>query len=163
MKRILNVIIVVAIIVILGIILYSVKNKTPIKTDSTVFHQTSSDGKVDFKVTKSECNKKRIGSDPTYLNATGQFCIVSLTVTNSSDKDITLKAPNQIAVDQKGKKYTGDAGAMYYLPNRSWADKIAPGQTATGQFVFDLPKDKTVTKYLFQSESETTINVNTTS
>lgn len=145
---------VLAVIIIVIVGLYASKHYEK-NNDTNLLNKTVTDGDISFRVTKNECGIKKIGNDTKYLNASGQYCVVSLDIDNKGDQDFQLKAPSQIAIDKDGQKYTGDAGAMYYLDNQSFIKPIKAKSTTKGQIIFDIPKDKTITSYLLHGNGGT--------
>lgn len=101
------------------------------------------DGKFEFVVTTVECGKTSVGG--AYLNKTaqGQFCVVSLSVTNIGDVAQTFFDTNQKGYSADGAEYSTDSTATLYLAGDTsvWLTEINPGNGVEGQIVFDIPQD----------------------
>lgn len=100
------------------------------------------DGKFEFVVTAVECGKATVGG--AYLNKTaqGQFCVVSLSVTNIGDVAQTFFDANQKGYSSNGAEYSTDSTATLYLEGDTsvWLTEINPGNGVEGQIVFDIPQ-----------------------
>jgi Domain of unknown function (DUF4352) len=101
------------------------------------------DGKFEFVVSGMDCGIRRIGSD--YLNeeAQGQFCIVSLTVQNTSATCRRRSSGrNQYLFNAAGQRFDADTAAGIYLDDsESFIERINPGNSLSGKVVFDVPPD----------------------
>jgi hypothetical protein len=107
------------------------------------------DGNFQFTVTKVRCGLGKVGSNP-YLTkkAQGQFCVVTLTVTNIKTEPRMLNDFDQKAF-VGGSSYDADSTAGLYLSgdeNSVWLNSINPGNTVAGRIVFDIPTGATLTK-----------------
>lgn len=106
------------------------------------------DGKFEFLVSGVDCGRDRLGE--AYLNTTaqGQFCLVSMRITNIGDEPQTMFSDNQKLFDAAGREYAADTEAAFYLDEASqtlW-EEINPGNTVKGVVVFDVPKKTTPTR-----------------
>jgi hypothetical protein len=105
------------------------------------------DGKFEFTATKEHCGVKVVGSSGLTQRAQGQYCIVTIKVTNIGDVPQTLFADNQVGFDAKGRKFNPDTTAMIYADNSDvWMSDINPGNTVTGQLIYDVPTGVTLMK-----------------
>ena len=107
------------------------------------------DGKFEFTVTKMRCGVPSVGTEGLEQAAQGQFCLVSLKVTNIGDKPQTLDASSQYGYDARGRKLNADSGAGI-LANPAgggaFLNDINPGNSANAVVVFDLPRNGTLTR-----------------
>jgi hypothetical protein len=104
------------------------------------------DGKFEFVVTKVQSGQASIGDQ--YLNqkAQGQFVIVSVTVTNTAGEAQEFLGSTAKAFDASGREYSpSTSAAMYLKDSNSFIEQINPGNTVSGQVVFDVPKGTTLT------------------
>lgn len=101
------------------------------------------DGKFSFTVTNVECGIDSVGNDVLGAEAQGQFCIISLTIENVGNEPQTMFADNQKLFDAKGREFSPDTSSMIYMEGGSdaWLSEINPGNTLTGELLFDVPKD----------------------
>ncbi|WP_067704548.1 DUF4352 domain-containing protein [Nocardia jejuensis] len=99
------------------------------------------DGKFEFVVTQVQSGIKEVG-DNQYLQKTaqGSYTIVSITVSNTSNKPYGFSPSDQYLFDDQNRKFSNDAAAGINLQSDTslYAD-INPGNTVTAQIVFDLP------------------------
>jgi len=117
--------------------------------------EAARDGKFEFTVTTMKCGETTVGTSE-YLQekAQGQFCRVSMTIKNIGNEAQSMFADNQKLVDADGKEYSYDSGATIYASSGSstWYDQINPGNTVTGDILFDVPAGVTpVTALLHDS------------
>lgn len=78
--------------------------------------------------------------------ATGQFCVVTMTVRNVDDEAHTLWMGAQEARDARGRTFSADGNAWWYhAPAREWGD-VNPGLSLTGDLVFDVPRGTRLTE-----------------
>jgi Domain of unknown function (DUF4352) len=107
------------------------------------------DGKFEFTVTKVRCGVPSVGPEGLEQAAQGQFCLVSLKVTNIGDKPQTLDASSQYGYDGQNRKLNAD-GAAGILANPAgggaFLNDINPGNSANAVVVFDIPKNGKLTK-----------------
>lgn len=107
------------------------------------------DGKFEFTVKGMECGRAQIGNEFLNKKAQGQFCLISLNAKNIGDASQSLSSFNQYAYDAANKKFTvDDTATLYVAPTDSgsaWYNEINPGNSVEGTFVFDVPKDVSLT------------------
>lgn len=110
--------------------------------------QPAKDGKFEFTVSGIECGKASVGTNQ-YLTkqAQGQFCLLSIAVTNTGDEAQTFDSSNVFLFDASNAKFSADSGASLYAnpEGSTFLTQINPGNSVNGVVVFDLPKDKTPT------------------
>ncbi|MFF0487502.1 DUF4352 domain-containing protein [Nocardia sp. NPDC004068] len=112
------------------------------------------DGKFEFVVTNVETGLKVVGDNP-FLRRTAQgaYTIVTMTVTNTSDKPHGFSPSDQYVFDQSGRKFENDGAAAINLqPDTSLYASVNPGNKVTAQVVFDLPADA-VPRYIVLHDS----------
>lgn len=106
------------------------------------------DGKFEFVVRSVKCGIAKVGTNE-YLQkkAQGQFCAVTMTVTNIGDEPQSMFADNQYAFDAKGRKLSADSDASIYDDSSQvlW-EEINPGNSVKGKVYFDIPKGAKITK-----------------
>lgn len=104
-------------------------------------NQAVRDGKFEFTVTSMDCSKNTLGTAPITTQATGVFCLVSVSVANIGDEAQTLDATSQVAHDAQGREYSTDIEAAFYLDNGGDAlfNQLNPGASVDGVLVFDVP------------------------
>ncbi|MFC0316155.1 DUF4352 domain-containing protein [Gordonia phosphorivorans] len=104
------------------------------------------DGKFEFTVTGVESGLSEVGDNP-YLTekAQGQFVVVSLTVSNTSDKPQSFSPSEQKLKDSQGRTFESDSSAQIALGDTDIAvwDSINPGNSVNVKLVFDMPKGAT--------------------
>lgn len=101
------------------------------------------DGKFGFVVTGVETGITTLGDNP-YLqkDALGQFVLVSVTVTNVSDKAQSYFGSNQKLIDIQGREFENDAMAAINLEaETAIGGDINPGLSQNITIVFDIPAD----------------------
>lgn len=107
-------------------------------------NQPATDGDVQFTATAFSCGRKTIGSAPLSATAQGQFCILKITARNDGKDAATLTDSALELFDTQGRTFDADSASSIYIPdNEVLFTSINPGNTATGQVVFDVPADFT--------------------
>lgn len=102
--------------------------------------QPAADGKFNFVVSGVDCSQTRIGNPNFGTDAQGQFCIVSLTVTNIGDEPQSFFGENATLFNAEGQQFSADTEASIYLENSaSIYEEINPGNTLSSMVVFDVP------------------------
>ena len=99
---------------------------TEIPTAATGLNRTVRDGRLAFAVTAVECGIDRVGDDVLNEQAEGQFCQVSLTVTNHGDEARTFFGTTQYAYDAAGQKHEIDSAGMIYLDEEISLPEASP-------------------------------------
>lgn len=99
------------------------------------------DGKFEFTVTKVQCGVSSVGDKLLNRKAQGQYCLVSVKVTNVGKEARTLAASSQYAYNSQGDRYSADPAGSFYVDDSGtlWED-INPGNTLVGTIVFDIPQ-----------------------
>ncbi len=104
----------------------------------------------EFTVTGIKCGQASLGSEYFKEKAQGQFCTVGMKVKNTGTKAQSFWADKQKLIDAKGAEYSysseGTLAAAAEGTENIWLKEINPGNTLTGQLVFDIPTDAKPTK-----------------
>ncbi|MDG3012287.1 DUF4352 domain-containing protein [Rhodococcus sp. D2-41] len=99
------------------------------------------DGKFEFVVTDVQTGLSEVGDNP-YLQqkAQGQFVVVTMTVSNTSNKAKSLSPSDQKMYDSQGREFEADPMAAINVGSDVpvW-DQINPGNTVTVKAVYDMP------------------------
>jgi hypothetical protein len=105
------------------------------------------DGKFEFTVTSLKCGINEVGDEYLNTQAQGEFCQVSLTISNIGDEPQTMFADNQDAYDAKGRKFSPDSEASIYDDSSQvlW-EEINPGNTVEGKVFYDVPEGTKLVK-----------------
>jgi hypothetical protein len=105
------------------------------------------DGKFEFVVRSFSCGHKQVGKSFVSVKASGQFCIVSLTIKNIGDEGQTFADSFQEAHGPDDKTYRAHTGAGVVANEGTDAvwSTINPGNSVSGKIVFDIPKKAEIT------------------
>ncbi|MBJ8341188.1 DUF4352 domain-containing protein [Antrihabitans sp. YC3-6] len=101
------------------------------------------DGKFGFVVTNVDIGKTTIGTNE-YLkeDAQGQFVLVTIDVSNTSDEPQSYFGQNQKLFDAQGREFANNFSAeMNVNDSNLLIGDINPGNKITVTVVFDIPKD----------------------
>ncbi|OAT70909.1 MULTISPECIES: DUF4352 domain-containing protein [Mycobacteroides] len=99
------------------------------------------DGKFAFVVDKIDVGKSVVGRDDNQFmqkKAQGEWAVLSMTVTNISDKPQTFFAENQKLI-AGGKTFSADSTASMYLVDDALMTEINPGNKIDVKVAFDVP------------------------
>ncbi|MBW4061292.1 DUF4352 domain-containing protein [Candidatus Saccharibacteria bacterium] len=112
--------------------------------------QPASDGKFQFTVNKLTCGETTIGTNPyAQVTAQGQYCRLNVTIKNTGTQSQDLSDSNQYVFAANGNKYSADSTAdIYAQPDSAsgtWLATINPGNSVTGDIIYDVPKGTTPT------------------
>lgn len=109
--------------------------------------QAVRDGKFEFTVTKIKCGVTRVGTEYFGQKAQGQFCLVTVKVSNIAKESQSFSSSSQKAFGADGAAFeTDDAAGLYIKDNDTLFTTINPGNTVTGVLVFDIPKTAKLAK-----------------
>ena len=105
------------------------------------------DGKFEFVVRSLSCGHDSVGESFVNVQASGQFCIVNLTVKNIGDEGQTFADSFQKAHGPDDKTYRAHTGAGVVANEGTDAvwNAINPGNSITGKIVFDIPDGAKIT------------------
>jgi len=105
------------------------------------------DGKFEFVVTGLKCGIDSVGSDGFDTKAQGEFCRVSITISNIGNEAQSMSGDNQVAFDAKDRRFSASSEAAIYDPKSEVLfEKINPGNTIKGRVYFDVPRNTTLVK-----------------
>jgi Domain of unknown function (DUF4352) len=107
-------------------------------------NQPAADGKFSFVVSGVDCSLTRIGNEYFGTEAQGQFCVVSVAVTNIGDAPQGFFGDNAKLFNAEGQEFAADGEAAIYLEEAdSIYTEINPGNTLQSKVVFDVPAGTT--------------------
>ena len=119
----------------------------PVVDKTPKFGTKVRDGKFEFVVTGMKCGISKVGTQYFNTKAQGQFCRVSMTITNIGDEPQTMFADNQVAFDSKKREFSADSEASIYDgKSEVLFEEINPGNTVKGRVYFDVPKNAKLVK-----------------
>lgn len=106
----------------------------------------------EITVNEVEDGVSSVGSEYLNTEAQGQFVTVSLSVANTTNEPAFFFEDNIKLGDEKGNTYSSDSEAGMYVDENSilFLEEINPGNTAEGVLVFDVPKDVTPDRLIFE-------------
>jgi hypothetical protein len=108
--------------------------------------QPAADGDFSFVVQGIDCSFTEMGGEYFGSTAQGQFCVVSLTITNIGNSAQTFDGDNATLLNAAGQKFSADSEAAFYLEDSSsFYEEINPGNTLSSKVVFDVPAGTTPT------------------
>ncbi|SDT01680.1 DUF4352 domain-containing protein [Microlunatus soli] len=100
-------------------------------------------GDLRLTVAEPSCGKKKVGSDYTEARAQGQFCIVTVDITNAGDSPVMITDSDFSLYDGQDREFATDSEAMIWNAESSdiWLEEINPGNKVSGDLIFDIPED----------------------
>lgn len=100
------------------------------------------DGKFEFTVNKQTCGQTSVGDQYVNKTAQGQYCVLSITVKNIGNEAQTFDSSNEYVYDASNNKLSADGTASSYdnSGDEAFLNEINPGNSVTGNVVFDVPK-----------------------
>jgi len=103
------------------------------------------DGAVQFVVTETACGRATVGDRGP--QATGQYCVATVEVSNTGSEQRVFDASYQWGVDGAGKRHVADTTAGLYANHHgeTFLRALPPGASVTGVLVFDLPAGQQLT------------------
>ena len=134
------------------------------ETTTAKLGESARDGKFEFVVKNIQCGVPSVTAAGGYLSksATGQFCLVNVSVKNIGDKQQIFMESDQKLLNASNIQYSTDTTATLYNSNNSdvFVSEINPGNTVEGTLVYDIPKDQTpVTAELHDSSFSNGVKV----
>ena len=106
--------------------------------------QAAADGDFNFVVSGVDCSLTSIGNEYVGTKAQGQFCVVSVAVTNMGDSAGSFFGDNAKLLNAEGQEFSADTEAAMYLEDSdSLFEEINPGNTLNSMVVFDVPAGTT--------------------
>jgi hypothetical protein len=108
--------------------------------------QPAADGDFSFVVSGVDCSLTEIGTQYFGTKAQGQYCIVSVDVTNIGDSAQSFFGDNATLFNADKQEFSADTEASIYLEDSSSIyEEINPGNTLSSKVVFDVPAGTTPT------------------
>ena len=103
--------------------------------------KSATEGSFAFTVTGSKCGVKSVGPADLSQQASGQFCLVDVSVRNVGKEATLLDGGAQTGVDAQGKEYAVADLATVFLNDKSptLLEEIKPGAEVKGVLPFQLP------------------------
>lgn len=100
-------------------------------------------GDLEFVIKKVTCGKTKVGSKYANKKAQGQFCFVTLTISNVGKEPSLFFEDNVTLYDDQDREFAADTEAsIYHEPDATiFLEEINPGNTLKGDVVFDIPDD----------------------
>ena len=124
-------------------------NTTPPKTSPVAAAPTAAgghaapvtEGSFAFTVIGSKCGVKTVGPADVSQPATGQFCLIDVSVKNVGTQPTVLDSSAQKAIDDQGKQYPVADLATAYLNDQdpNLLEAIKPGSEVKGVLPFHVP------------------------
>lgn len=114
-----------------------------------------SDGDVEFVLRSVRCGLLAVPEETAEYEADGRFCLVMVTARNRGDAVFRLDLGQQRAYQSDGTEFEPDAEVTEAASAPAFLDDIAPGGSATGALVFDLPVGEKIDEVQLRA-SETT-------
>jgi hypothetical protein len=116
--------------------------------DAVGLNELVRDGDFEFRVHEITYGTAELADQSVTRQASGQFCLVELTVRNVGDRPATFSDRYQRAFRADGEEYAVDsaAGVLANSDQQIFLNSINPGNTVTGVLVYDIPPDATITR-----------------
>jgi hypothetical protein len=107
----------------------------------TVSVRSASDGSFAFAVGAVRCGDHSVGPADLAQTASGQFCLVDVTVRNAGTEAALLDPGAQRAFDDQGHGYPMSDRAAVFLNdgNPTLLEQIPPGASVPGVLPFEVP------------------------
>lgn len=105
-------------------------------------------GDFEVTVTDIEGDMSQIGPDMLGQTADGQYVVVSVEITNTSDESAFFNSGSPKLLDGAGNEYS----TAPVIPEDQGGElfgQVNPGNTTAGKIVFDIPKDVEPTRITF--------------
>lgn len=121
---------------------------TPSTASTVKIGTPARDGNFEFLVSSVECGRSSVGSDVTREEATGQFCLVNVKITNVGKDPQAFSDTEQKAFGPDGSEYSADSAADLAVNESDQVlyNEINPGNSVTGTVVFDIPTTSRIVK-----------------
>lgn len=105
------------------------------------------DGKFEFVVSGMKCGIDSVGNEFLSTEPQGEYCKVTMKITNIGDEAQSMFADNQLAFDGENRKFSADTEASIYDDkSQVLFEEINPGNTVDGSVYFDVPKGTKLVK-----------------
>jgi hypothetical protein len=106
---------------------------------------TASDKHFTYTVSKMECRKSLTKDGKTSEPTEGQYCLVDLSVRNTSTEEVWFYLNDQFALDATGKQYEHDGFDAKYLDNFVTQSQLGEGGRGNYVLLFDIAPDVKLT------------------
>ena len=118
---------------------------------------SAAEGTFAFTVTGSKCGVKSVGPADLEQKATGQYCLVDVSVKNVGTQATLLDGGAQKGVDTQGKEYPVADLATVYLNEKSptLLEEIKPGAEVKGVLPFQVPATTKLAAVVLHGSSST--------
>lgn len=126
---------------------------TPVATYQTGGSASTQDGPTTFTITNIDCSKTELENNVQKFSSTGQLCLVGASIKNGTDSTLLLSPLDQYVQVGNGTKIPISVEGQYYIQNNDWYKELAFDQTVSGVFVFEIPKDQSITHVEFHQSS----------
>lgn len=109
-------------------------------------NQPVRDGQFEFVVRSASCGKTTLDNGWLHAQAKGQFCVITMTVTNIGREARRFADGIQLAVGPKGEHYAADTGAGVVANGDGGAvwEVVNPGISIEVKVVYDIPVGATI-------------------
>jgi hypothetical protein len=110
--------------------------------------------KIRFTVNEVTCGVTSIGDSSFGAEAQGEFCLVKVSAENIS-KEPQYLSTDQTAYDASGSEFDSDTSAMIWVEgndNFILGEKLNPGNSIEGVFVFDIPAGGSLEYFEFKAD-----------
>jgi hypothetical protein len=106
------------------------------------------DGMFRFTVTAISCGHQTVSTSVFNRTAHGQFCLVTLTVSNVGDSGRAFAEGFQKAVTSDASTYTPDIAAGLIVNGSGAAvfSTLHPGNSVSGTLVYDIPRTASIAR-----------------
>jgi hypothetical protein len=109
--------------------------------------QPARDGSFEFVVQSLECGRHTVGTAPLSKSASGQFCLVTMTVKNIGNTPQAFSDAEQKGIGATGTTYTADSEAdLLVNDNQVLHSDINPGNQIKAVVAYDIPTDAKLAK-----------------
>ena len=105
--------------------------------DTPGLNESARDGKFEFIIKNIQCGIKSVGTSWSKEEAMGQFCKVTVKVTNIGNEAQYFFDSNQTLVDTQGREF--DSKSLITDDTQMWMTNINPGLSIQGNIFFDVP------------------------
>jgi len=121
---------------------------TPTPPRSSGLNTPVRDGMFQFTVTQVSCGHDTVSTNVFHRTAHGQFCLVTLTVSNVGDEGRAFAEGFQKAVAADASTYAPDIAAGLIVNGSGAAvfSTLHPGNSVSGTLVFDIPKAASISR-----------------
>jgi hypothetical protein len=104
-------------------------------------NQPKRDGQFEFVVSKIECGRRTVGGSGLEKRAQGQYCFVSVRVSNIGREARTFDSTSQYLYDSGGRRFETDESTLYVEDSgNAFLEEINPGNGVDGTLVYDVPR-----------------------